>query len=91
VALWRRPVRGLILCLARWRSCGEEEGSLGLILAFQGFPLRFFFRVSHGPALSPGVMQRVGFNPLARFFGRSLGITGVEATAAASHVFVGIE
>ncbi|MBE9153347.1 NupC/NupG family nucleoside CNT transporter [Cyanobium sp. LEGE 06113] len=69
---------------------GGEEGSLGLILAFQAFPIAIFFSALTALLYHLGVMQRV-IHGLARFFRRSLGITGVEATVAASNVFVGIE
>jgi concentrative nucleoside transporter, CNT family len=67
-----------------------EQGSLGLILAFQAFPIAIFFAALTALLYHLGVMQRV-IHTLARFFRRSLGITGVEATVAASNVFVGIE
>ncbi|MEX1324431.1 MAG: nucleoside transporter C-terminal domain-containing protein [Synechococcaceae cyanobacterium] len=69
---------------------GGEEGSLGLILAFQAFPIAIFFAAFTALLYQLGIMQRV-IHTLARFFRSSLGITGVEATAAASNVFVGIE
>jgi concentrative nucleoside transporter, CNT family len=66
------------------------EGSLGFILAFQAFPLAIFFASLAGLLYYFGVMQWV-VSSLARFFRRSLGVTGVEATAAASNIFIGIE
>lgn len=66
------------------------EGSLGFILAFQAFPLAIFFAALTALLYYAGLMQRV-IRLLARFFQRSLGVTGVEATAAASNIFVGIE
>lgn len=66
------------------------EGSMGFILVFQAFPIAIFFAALTGLLYYLGIMQRV-VCALARFFRRSLGITGVEATAAASNIFVGIE
>ncbi len=68
----------------------EAEGSLGFILAFQALPTAIFFAALTALLYYFGILQWVvrGF---ALFFQRSLGITGVEATSAASNLFVGIE
>jgi len=68
----------------------EVEGSLGFILAFQALPIAIFFAALTGLLYYFGIMQRV-VGTLARFFQRSLGVTGMEATTAASNIFVGIE
>lgn len=68
----------------------DADGSVGFVLAFQAFPLAIFFAALTGLLYHLGVMQWV-VRSLARFFRRSLGVTGVEATASASNIFVGIE
>jgi CNT family concentrative nucleoside transporter len=68
----------------------ETEGSLGFFLAFQAFPLAIFFAALTGLLYYLRILPWV-VRSLARFFRRSLGITGVEATSAASNIFVGIE
>ncbi|MEO1003351.1 MAG: nucleoside transporter C-terminal domain-containing protein [Cyanobacteria bacterium J06638_7] len=67
-----------------------EEGSVGLILAFQVLPIAIFFAALTALLYHLGILQRL-IHTLARFFRRSLGITGIEAIATASNVFVGIE
>lgn len=68
----------------------EAEGSMGFILAFQAFPLAVFFAALAGLLYFLGIMPWV-VRTLARMFQRGLRITGVEATASASNIFVGIE
>jgi len=66
------------------------EGSLGFVLAFQALPTAIFF------AALTALLYHVRILPwmvrgFARFFQRSLGVSGVEATVSASNLFVGIE
>jgi concentrative nucleoside transporter, CNT family len=67
-----------------------SEGSIGFVFAFQALPTAIFFAALTGLLYYAGIMQRV-VRAFARFFQRTLGVTGVEATTAAGNIFVGIE
>lgn len=70
-------------------SPGQEE-SLGFILAFQVFPAVVFFSVIVSLLYHFGVLPFVVRN-IARWVHRGFGISGAEALATSSNLFVGVE
>ncbi len=67
-----------------------EEGSLGFILAFQGLPTIIFFSALIAVLYHYRVMPLL-LKVFARFFTKTMRISGAESLCAASNIFVGVE
>ncbi len=78
------------LALAPGQTDDAGNGSIGVILATQAFPLVIFFAALMGLLYYVGVMQRL-IRGFAWMFSRLMRISGAEALCTASNIFVGIE
>jgi len=78
------------LAISPGEISSANEGSLGFILAFQGFPTIIFFSSLMSILYYANIMPRI-IGVFARVFTRLMRISGAESMVTASNIFVGVE
>ena len=78
------------LALGPGQTLPDGTGSIGFILAAQALPAVVFFAALMSGLYYVGTMQAI-VGVFARFFYRTMGLSGAESLSGAANIFVGIE
>lgn len=78
------------LALGPGQTLPDGTGSIGFILAAQALPAVVFFAALMAGLYHVGAMQAI-VSVFARFFYRTMGLSGAESLSGAANIFVGIE
>jgi len=90
VAILERASEGARFVFGPLAIPAGKPGSIGFILAFQGFPSIIFFSALIAVLYYIGLMQLI-IRGFAYCFSRLLRVSGAESLVAASNIFVGVE